>query len=247
MAPWALALIGLGAGLLSGMLALGGGLVLVGLLLWLTPLPIQEIGSIALLHGLASALIALPVYRRHGSVQLEIGLAASSGAAGAALGGALWSAHLPAEPLEHLFLGTLVFAMATLAIPLRRGLIRRRAGRNLRLAAAGVLGVVVGLLAGLIGVGGGVFVIPFSVAMLSMTPREAVATALVVGVATSAAGLAGKFLTGQVPLLMALTVVAGSLPGARLGATLNVRLPGWLLRTLLVLVLVALFLRTATA
>lgn len=245
MTSWLLALIGAGAGLLSGMLALGGGLVLVGLLLWLTPLPIQQVGSVALLHGFVSGVIALPVYRRHGSVQLSVGLAASCAAVVGALAGAVLSARLPSEPLELLFLATLAFGVVTLAIPLRRGLIPDQARQALRLWAAGVLGAVVGILAGLIGVGGGVFIIPLSVAVLSMTPRQAIATALVVGLATSAAGLTGKFLTGQVPVVTALTVVAGSLPGARLGAALNRRLPPWLLRALLVGVLVALLLRTA--
>lgn len=88
------------------------------------------------------------------------------------------------------------------------------------LAAAIVLGVLIGAALGLLGGGGSVLTVPIFVYVLGFTPKEAIAMSLAVVGATSAFGTASHWRTGNVNVRMA--VVFGGV--AMLGTLLGVRL-----------------------
>jgi hypothetical protein len=87
-----------------------------------------------------------------------------------------------------------------------------------RLAAIGVVG---GLLSGLLGVGGGVVMVPLLVLLAGYDQRTAHAMSLGAIIPIGAASLATYGVAGEVHLAEAGALLAGSLIGARLGA-------GWL-------------------
>jgi uncharacterized membrane protein YfcA len=118
--------------------------------------------------------------------------------------------------------------MATIAAVMMLGL-RRPSGsgpdgpvRFDRVAAI-VVGATVGLGAGLVGAGGAFFLIPAMLYGLKVPVRVTVGTSLAVVAASSLAGLVGKAVTGQVDWLLAAGLVAGALPGSRLGAYVSQR------------------------
>ena len=63
--------------------------------------------------------------------------------------------------------------------------------------------------------------------------RLSIGTSLAMAGAGALLGFVGKLATGQVPFIAAAAVVAGSLPGASLGAHLSRRAPVGVLRVIL--------------
>lgn len=100
-----------------------------------------------------------------------------------------------------------------------RGSLVRRA-LLVALAGAGA-----GLLSGLFGVGGGLVIVPVLMSVLGMDQRRASATSLVAIILTAAAGCVSYGLDGEVSLLAALVLAAGSLVGAQIGVRLLRALP----------------------
>ena len=94
--------------------------------------------------------------------------------------------------------------------------------RKDRVYALGI-GVVAGFASGLLGVGGGLVMVPMLVAALGATQREAHATSLAAILPIAAIGLIPFALEGAVDVPVALLLAAGSLVGSRLGAHLLVR------------------------
>jgi uncharacterized protein len=94
------------------------------------------------------------------------------------------------------------------------------------------VGAATGVLAGLLGVGGGILLVPFLVLALGMTQHEAEATSLLVILPTAiAASIALRFRgVGDLPVALGLGAV-GAL-GAAAGALLALALPGSVLRVL---------------
>lgn len=86
------------------------------------------------------------------------------------------------------------------------------------------IGASIGVLSGMIGVGGGIFLSPILVLKRWATPKAAAATAALFIWVNSAAGLAGAHLSGQLalsadPLLFFVTAVAcGGFVGSKYGA-----------------------------
>jgi uncharacterized membrane protein YfcA len=95
-------------------------------------------------------------------------------------------------------------------------------GGRLRWRAAGI-GVVAGLLSGLLGIGGGVIMVPAFTELLSMSLKSAIATSLVcVGIFGVPATITHAFL-GDIDWRMAALLTIGVVPGARVGASLTIR------------------------
>ena len=98
---------------------------------------------------------------------------------------------------------------------------KNQAGR-LRWRAAGI-GVVAGLLSGLLGIGGGVIMVPAFTELLYMPLKSAIATSLVcVGIFGVPATITHAFL-GDVDWRLAALLTIGVVPGARVGASLTIR------------------------
>jgi uncharacterized protein len=110
--------------------------------------------------------------------------------------------------------------------------------RVIKLAAALPTGGAIGLLSGIVGVGGGIFLSPVLILLRWATTKQAAATAAVFILVNSLAGLAGRMVRGHIvvmPLLLPLAAAAvGGYIGSHFGAR---RFSGLTLRRLLAFVL----------
>ena len=86
-------------------------------------------------------------------------------------------------------------------------------------------GVFIGALSGLVGVGGGVVMVPLMVLGLGLTTKRAVSTSLAVVMFTGIVASVGYIATGFDEILPLAPLVAGSMVGAVLGVRLRDRVP----------------------
>lgn len=84
------------------------------------------------------------------------------------------------------------------------------------------IGVVSGLLSGLLGIGGGVVMVPAFVQLAGMQMKAAIATSLVCVGLFAIPGTVTHAAQGQVDWRVALALVVGVVPGARIGAALAI-------------------------
>jgi uncharacterized membrane protein YfcA len=85
------------------------------------------------------------------------------------------------------------------------------------------IGLVAGGLSGLLGIGGGVIMVPAFVQLARMEVKAAIATSLVCVGAFAVPGTIAHSLLGHVDWRVALALVLGVVPGARVGAALTIR------------------------
>lgn len=113
-----------------------------------------------------------------------------------------------------------------------------------------LLGLTVGLSSGLFGIGGGIIILPALVYLLGFWTRIAVGTSLLAVILPAIAGVISYALEGNVNLLMAVLLAAGSIIGAPIGSWLLSILPQravkWGFIAFMVLVIVSLFLVVPT-
>jgi len=104
-----------------------------------------------------------------------------------------------------------------------------RFGVGRELIAIGALG---GALSGLLGVGGGIVMVPLLVLWAHYGQRDAHAASLGAIIPISVAGIATYGIAGQVKVGPAIALASGSILGARLGAGLLARIDERLLKAL---------------
>jgi hypothetical protein len=83
-----------------------------------------------------------------------------------------------------------------------------------------LVGVVAGLLSGLLGIGGGTVIVPALAGMLGVPLKRALGTSLVAVVVLVIPGTIVHAVLGNIDWAAALFLMIGSLPGARVGATI---------------------------
>ena len=211
--------IGLLSGVASGAFGVGGGaLSTPGIRVLLGTPALVAVGT-TLPVIVPTALAGLWAYVRGGFV--DRGLALRTAAAGVPLSvlGASVTAFVPGEVL-------LVATAAVILVLSLRMLPRPRTGQapafNRSLPALVVVGASSGFLSGLLGIGGGIVLVPAFSVLLRMPVKTAVGTSLVVVAAQSIPGTAVHAALGNIDWAIAAGLVLGTVPGARLGSRLAV-------------------------
>ena len=192
--------IGLLAGLLSGLFGVGGGTVIVPLLVLILAFNQRLAAGTSLAAIVPTATVGVISYALNDSVAWIPGLIL---AAGAVVGAQIGTWLLPRVPLNVLrwsFIGFLVAVIVSLFLVIPS----RDAGLPLTfLSIAGlvVLGVVTGTVAGLIGVGGGIVVVPALMLLFGTSDLIAKGTSLLMMIPTAVSGTIGNLRRGNVDLL----------------------------------------------
>jgi uncharacterized membrane protein YfcA len=231
-----LVVLGLVGGFLSGLLGIGGGIVMVPLLLYVPSwlgigsLTMRDVAGMTIVQVCAAALLGYLVHRRRQqSRALVVRWMGPSMVLGTALGGVL-SGHVSLAVLEGVFVLLAVVATPLLFMPPPADEIGEGPAEDFSRPVAAGSALLIGLLSGLVGVGGAFLLIPIMIYVLGVPTRVAIGSSLGVVLVSSSAGVVAKLATGQVMLPWATALVAGTLPGSWSGAQLSRRVPARRLR-----------------
>ena len=88
-----------------------------------------------------------------------------------------------------------------------------------------VIGFIAGAIAGIAGVGGGFIIVPFCVAYMGFSLKQAAGTSLISIALIAVPGIIAHAILGHIWWLYGLALIIGTIPGALLGAELINKLP----------------------
>jgi uncharacterized membrane protein YfcA len=229
-------LLGIVSGLLGGLMGVGGGFLLVPLLVHFVCMGQHEAQGTSLAFVIAAALVAAVPY--YGSDRLDLVLAAALtlGAVPGVVLGARLAARTPARRLRVAFgLLILIVAIRILAEPpLGTG-----AHALWPFPVNVLLGLGVGVLAGLLGVGGGTILVPVLVLGQGVDQHTAQGISLLMIVPVGIVGVWSYAREGRLPSGPLPALLAGGAAGALAGAILAHRTEAPTLSRLFAIFLVA--------
>jgi len=225
--------------LAGGLFGVGGGLVLIPLLTgWFHATQHQAHGTSLAVIG-ATALAALAVYGAHANVDWSTALVVGIASAFSARFGARLAARTSSRNLMIVFaiFLTLVAVRLLWKVPTAAGP-ALHAGA-LVIAVDLALGVAVGVLAGYMGVGGGLLAVPAFTLLLGMTQQVAQGTSLAVILVTAPAGAIEHARHGNMVWRLVPMLALGAAAGGALASWLVQGLPHALLARVFALFLIA--------
>jgi uncharacterized membrane protein YfcA len=230
------------AGALSGLFGVGGGILIVPGLVLLLGMGQRQAHATSLAAIIPIAAAGAAGYTLEGAVDwLAAGLLTLGSAAGAIVGTQLLR-RVPERALRLVFAGFLVLAAAALPFEVSASGDAAPLG-----VAAGILlvlvGMVAGTMAGLLGVGGGIVMVPGLVLLASLSQAVAKGTSLVVIIPTAAVGTARNIRHGQVSSLVALVAGMAGVVSSFAASLISVRLDPVLSAVLFGLLLVVVAIR----
>ncbi len=220
--------LGLIGGFFSGLLGLGGSILMVPLLLFVPPwlgfpaLDMKAVSAISIVQVFFSALSAVMVHRKNNAVSKPLILYMGTTSAIASLIGAWLSASVSASFLLLIFAGISTAATVLMFIPKKETEVDIPADQvPFNKPTAIGIALFVGTIGGLIGAPGAFIYVPLLMYVLNIPTRITVGSTLAIVLAGALFGGIGKAMTGQIPYVLAIALVIGSVPGAQLGGRLS--------------------------
>ena len=215
----------------------GGGVATPALRIFLGVTPAIALGT-TLPVAIPAAVAGAYTYYRHGYVSVTSAFYCCLGGLVGSVGGALLTRVVN---LNYIMIATGAVVLYLAAIVERRGITGRemksrapgppggggaepgpeRDSRRRLFLAVGI-GLAAGLLSGLLGVGGGIVLIPSFLYLLEFPLKKAFGTSLAVVAVIAVPGTIVHAFLGHISWMLALYLVLGSIPGAYLGARISI-------------------------
>ena len=241
---WTCVGIGLVAGLLSGAFGVGGGVLIVPALVLMLHVPQR------LAHGTSLAAV-IPIgvggvlgYLVHGALDVPVAMSLLSGSLLGAWLGALLLDRVPSQLLRWAFCAALLATAVRMVVevPDRDAVVQLGTAVVLALVA---LGLVTGVLSGLLGVGGGIIMVPVLIVVFGMSDVVAKGTSLLVVVPTAVIATLANRRRGNVDLRAAAALGLAGVATSLLGSVVAVWLDPHTAAVLFALFLLAVGVRLA--
>ena len=215
----ALAAIGLLAGFIAGLFGVGGGILIAPGLMLLGGLPQRLAHGTSLATSAVLAVAGIAAYSLSGSVDVIVALLIFAGSSLGVLAGVDLLNRIRMRTLQVAFVVLLGVAAGRLlaGTPAGTGDLSVTVPTAFALVGCGIL---VGLLAGLLGIGGGVIVVPALVLLFEVVDVTAKGTSLLVVLPTAVVGTLRNMRHGNVDLRSALVTGAGGVVSSFGGALL---------------------------
>ncbi len=227
--------LGLGTGFLSGLLGIGGGIVMAPLLLYvppllgLEPLSMRIVAGLTIVQGLLASISGALSHRQFRMVSERLSLYMGVSIFIAAMAGGAGSRYVSNEILLFLFACLALGAALLMLVPVKKDSEKPDVDRltfhrwRAVTAASGV-----GLLGGLVGQGGSFILIPLMTSFVKIPTRIAIGSNLAIVFLSTIAGFIGKATTGQIAWMLAMPIALTVVPATYVGslASRAVSVPG---------------------
>jgi uncharacterized protein len=245
--PFAAVLFVLGAvgAFVSGLIGVGGAIVMIPLLLYVPPLlgvgalDIKSVAGITMVQVFVAAVSGMIAHGRHRAVNRRLAVAGGAAMATASLAGAVTSKYVPERWLLVVFAAMVTVAFVLMLVPEPPPDVTAPAEvKEYSVALTALTATGVGIASGLVGAGGAFLLVPLLLVVVGVPIRVSIGSSLAIAAVAATAGTVGKAVTGQIPLPPALVVAASAVPGAQLGAAASRRLSGVALKRTLRAVIV---------
>jgi hypothetical protein len=223
--------LGLGTGFLSGLLGIGGGIVMAPLLLYvpplfgLEPLSMRIVAGLTIVQGvlacISGALSHLQFRMVSGRLSLYMGISIFI----TAMAGGIGSSYISNDILLFILACLSLCAALLMLVSVRKDSenpdVERLTFKRWRAvtAASGV-----GLLGGLVGQGGSFILIPLMTSFVKIPTRIAIGSNLATVLLSTIAGFIGKATTGQIAWMLAMPIVLTVVPATYVGSLVSRRM-----------------------
>ncbi len=229
-------LLGIAAGILSGLFGIGGGIVMVPSLILLFGMNILDANATSLAAMLLPVgILGVIAYHKAGLLNVKEALWIAGGLfIGSFFGGEL-AVHINETVLAYLYIIILFYiAISYLDLPVvfknkqnkPKDTTDNRKSIQKPFIAFVIVGIAAGIFAGLFGKGGGIVIVPILISLFNYEPKAATATSL--AALQLPVGLPSVLIyanEGHLNISFAAFIAAGIVIGAFIGSKIGVKLP----------------------
>ncbi len=219
----AAALLALGVGVIMGLLGGGGSLLTLPVLVYGLAIPTKTAIATSQLLVAATSCVAMGLHARQGRVAWRTGLLFSVASMVGAYGGGRLAVRIAPAALMIAFGAIMLLAASAMLFPLFPRRDDEPSDARIEIAKVFAIGFPVGIVAGLLGAGGGFLTVPVLNLFGGLPMTRAIGTSLLIITLQSMAGFAGQASHVTIDWSLVALLCACSASGSLLGAQLTGR------------------------
>ncbi len=231
--------------IISGILGLGGAVILIPAYLYLPqllgsdPLDIKTISGLTSVQVFASSLLGVLIHKKHGGVEKSLLYTIGIPMAAAALIGAVFSKFIDGKIIILTFAIMAAVGAVLMFAKTQKNIDANKPDEiNFNKNLALIISVVVGLFGGMVGAPGAFLLAPLMITVLKIPVRITIGSTLGIVLFTSFTASVGKIIAGQVDFLITFYAALGSLVGVSIGSSLSHKIQPKYLRYALAVIIV---------
>ena len=219
--------IGLFTGFLSGLLGIGGGIIMAPLLLYVPvffgepPLSMQTVAGLTIVQGVVACIAGGLTHRKFNFLSDQLALWMGTALFIFSLAGGISSRYVTNQVLMIIF-AVMAYLAATIMLT---GKPEEEypdvAQSQFNKTRSVLISAVVGFSGGLVGQGGSFLLIPLMTSFLKVPTRIAIGTNLAIVTLSALAAFTGKAITGQIAWPLTLPIILTVVTAAYIGANLS--------------------------
>jgi uncharacterized membrane protein YfcA len=251
-ARWRLLIfVGAIGGVLSGLFAIGGAILMVPLLVWRGGMDQRRAAATSLVAIIPTAVVSSAAYLVHADVDIAAAGLISTGAIGGAVIGSRLLRRLPMTWLRWTFIAFLLLTAAHLLIAVPEPGHPVGFSQAVAIGYLG-LGVLTGVASGLFGIGGAIISVPLLGSVFALSDAVAKGTALLVSIPTSLAGTisnrhGSNAVDVRAGLILGVTAAVTSVPAVYVAVSLPPKVSSVTFAVLLIAIAIQLSIKAARA
>ncbi|OGI04091.1 MAG: hypothetical protein A2Y25_11365 [Candidatus Melainabacteria bacterium GWF2_37_15] len=240
--------VSLGAAFFSGLLGIGGGIIIFPAFLYLLPFlgfqtfSVNEITGIAATQSLAGIFFAFMNHRKFGAINLKVVKAVLPAGIIGALSGAVTAKYVSEKAMLCMYLFLLAVSAVLILIPSAES----NNSEDCKLERPVITNLIIftgTFISGTLGFAGAVTFMPILNHFCKLPVKAAISTTTLIVLISAILIFAGKISVGLIPYNLIIFIIIGAVFGAALGSKLNRLLSPFILRMIFVGIFIILGIR----
>lgn len=232
-------------GFMSGLLGLGGAVIMIPLFLTIPvlvgvgELSVKTVSGLSMIQVLFASISGLIIHKKNHFIHTQTLLSIGIPMGLFSLAGSYLSKNLSDKTILIIYAVIMLIALILFLLD------RQPQSTNPQMdmvstkpILAIILGTLIGFMSGVIGVGGGFILLPVMITLLKIPLKISIGTSLGIVFIGAIFGALGKILSFQVDYLFILPIILGSLLSAQIGARISKITPPKTIKTIIIGVIV---------
>lgn len=244
--------IGILDGVIAGLLGIGGGVLIIPILLYITNTEVKIATAISAVQVFFASSSGTLFNYLQKTINFRYAVIFGLSSAVTYFFGSYFTQYIPGITIKIIYLCVVVLAIILFFIK------KNNKGKNLDNETASTLipakkdyfkiipiALVAGFAFGILGVGGGLLYVPLLVILFDLPLKIAIGTSLMIVLFNAIPGIVGKLLVIRFDIFIGVAVALGAIVGSRIGTYINKKVKPQIIRIIFILLLVAIIIRVA--
>ena len=243
--------IGLFTGSITTLLGIGGGLIILPVLLYLTNVELRTATAISAIQVFFASSFGTFFNRLQKTINFRYALIFGISSGTTYFLGSYFTQFIPVNTIKIIYLCSVILALILFFIKKRNNnndnnnpeLAVKRIPKKIDYFKIIPIALVAGFAFGILGVGGGFLYVPLLILIFNLPLKVAIGTSLMIVLCNAIPGITGKLLSIKFDIFIGIAVAIGAIIGSRIGTYLSKKISEKIIKIIFALLLIMIIAR----